>query len=207
MNYLVRQCLVAGAAVLGLGHADAALKIYADLDGDGLHDASASMLPGASFSMAVYALEDGAHGGLTSYGLQVLLPAGLSIAGATDAAKLASIVSDPIWDLPETKTVSPAIDVIDGTFFGAYTGALHLFSVGLVAPLTPGPYAVSFKNVEPDATFDGFVGFDGFVYDASNVFDPSVITVVPEPASAALMSLGVAALALGWRRRAAKRQG
>ena len=184
------------------GPAAAALSVYADFNGDTAHDAAASVAPGAAITMRVYALEDGLHGGLTSYGLEMSLQATLAIDGVDAAAQLANIVSHPQWDLPESKSVSP-IEVVDGSLLSAYSGTVHLFDATLRAPVAPGTYTVSFKNVEPDATFDGFVGSDGFVYDPSNVFSSSVITVVPEPATGGLLALGIATL--GWMRRRSRR--
>ncbi len=186
------------AALLACNSANAALGIYADFNGDSAHDATTSIAPGTAFTMRLFALEDGLHGGLTSYGIELMLEPTLAIDGVGAAAQLANIVSDPLWDLPESKSVAP-VEVIDGSLFTPFSGVVHLANVTLRAPVTPGMYTVSFKNIEPDLTFDGFVGFDGFVYDPSNDFKSSVVTVVPEPATAGMLALGIAML--GWMRR------
>lgn len=198
MKTLYGLSIAGAAALLACGSANAALSIYADFNGDSVHDAATSVAPGTAFTMQLYALDDGLHGGLTSYGIEVMLPAMLVIDGVGAAAQMASIVSDLHWDLPESKSVSP-IEVIDASLFSTFSGMVHLADMTLRAPITPGTYTVSFKNVEPDLTFDGFVGFDGFVYDPSNDFKSSVITVVPEPTISGLLALGIAAL--GWMSR------
>jgi hypothetical protein len=195
-----RPFLLTVAGTLFATTSNAALLVFADVNGDANHDAIYDATPGATFSVSVYATEDGLHGGLASYGTEVVLASPLSIAGATPADQLANINSDVKWDLPEGKTVGPKIEVIDGSFFNSYTGTVHLFDMKLTAPTEPGSYMLSFKNVEPDATFDGFVGFsDGYVYDSEAVFQATQVNVVPLPAG---LPLFVSALVgLAWRVR------
>lgn len=201
MKRLFSIYLLAIGSALFLNTSHAALTVFADLNGDSAHDAAYSTLPGSIFTVAVYAQEDGLHGGLSSYGVQLLLSPTLVVAGATAVDQRANITSDGQWDLPESKAVVPDVEVIDGSIFNTFSGLVHLFDIILEAPNVAGTYTISFKNVEPDDTFDGFVGFDGFVYDPSTTFAATSVSVVPVPLSLPLL---VSALAgLGWtvRRR------
>lgn len=196
MKRLISISMIAICSALFLSTSHAALTVFADLNGDSAHDATYSTTPGSIFSVSVYALEDGLHGGLSSYGVQVLLTPTLAVAGATPVAQLANIISDGQWDLPESKATAPGVEVIDGSIFNTFSGLVHLFDIKLEAPNVAGTYTVSFKNVEPDDTFDGFVGFDGFVYDATTTFAATSITVVPVPLGLPLMASALAGL--GW---------
>lgn len=199
MKHFILKSLTLGLGIVYLGTGNAALDIYSDLDSDSAYDSVFNVTPGSTFKVSVYAQEDGLHGGLTSYAVEVNLDAPLKVEGANEALQLANLESNVQWDLPETKSVTPNLEIIDGTFFGAYNGAVHLFDMMLEAPNLPGIYNISFKNVEPDATFDGFAGFDGFVYDSTNLFQATQITVVPVPAALPLFATALAGL--GWQVR------
>jgi hypothetical protein len=198
MKHLLLKSLVMATGIFQVGVGHAALSIFADANGDSSYDSILNVTPGAIFKLTVFAAEDGLHGGLTSYALEVGLDAGLSVSGANDAAKLASLVSHVQWDLPDSKSLAP-LEVVDGSFFNNYSGTVQLFEMNLQAPGASGTYNVSFKNVEPDDTFDGFVGFDGFVYDATNIFQSTQIHVVPVPG--ALPLFASALVGLGWNIR------
>ena len=68
-----------------------------------MHDAATSVAPGTAFTMQLYALDDGLHGGLTSYGIEVMLPAMLVIDGVGAAAQMA--VSYTHLTLPPSQPV------------------------------------------------------------------------------------------------------
>lgn len=201
MKRLISTSMVAIGSALFFGTSQAALSVFADLNSDSIHDATYLAAPGSVFSISVYALEDGAHGGLSSYGVEVLLTPTLVAAGANPAAQLANIGSDGQWDLPESKSVAPAVEIIDGSIFNSFSGLVHLFDFKLQAPNLPGTYTISFKNVEPDNTFDGFVGFDGFVYDPTTSFASTAVSVVPLPLTLPLMASALAGLGWAVRRR------
>ena len=199
MKRLFGIYLLAIGCVLFFSTSHAALTVFADLNGDAAHDATYSTSPGSIFTVSVYAQEDGLHGGLSSFGVQVLMTPTLAVAGATTVEQLANIISDAQWDLPESKAVAPGVEVIDGSIFNTFSGLVHLFDIKLAAPNVAGNYTITFKNVEPDATFDGFVGFDGFIYDATTDFASTSVNVVPVPMSLPLL---VSALTgLGWLTR------
>ena len=200
MKHMLLKSLVLATGIFQVGVGHAALSIFADGNGDSSYDAILNVTPGSIFKLSVYATEDGLHGGLTSYALEVGLDAGLSISGANDAAKLASLVSHGQWDLPDSKSLAP-LEVVDGTFFNNYSGTVQLFEMTLQAPVATGSYTVSFKNVEPDDTFDGFVGFDGYVYDAGNIFQSTQIQVVPVPGALPLFASALVGLGAMVRNR------
>jgi hypothetical protein len=199
MKHFILKSLVVALGIFHLSTGQASLSIFSDASGDKAYDSIVNTTPGALLKLSVYATEDGAHGGLSSYGVEIGLDPTLKIAGASDALQLANLVSNAQWDLPEGKSVTPKIEIIDGSFFSTYTGTVHLFDITLEAPGVAGSYTVSFKNVEPDDTFDGFVGFDGFVYDPSNIFNSTEINVVPIPGALPLFATALAGL--GWQIR------
>ena len=201
MKRLICSSMIVIGGALFLSTSQAALTVFADLNGDSAHDAAYLAAPGSVFSVSVYALEDGLHGGLSSYGVQALLTPTLAVTGATPVAQLANIISDGQWDLPESKTTTPGVEIIDGSIFSTFSGLVHLFDIKLQAPSVAGSYTISFKNVEPDDTFDGFVGFDGFVYDATTSFASTAVTVVPVPLALPLMASALAGLGWSVRRR------
>jgi hypothetical protein len=201
MKRLISNIIVAISSTLFLSTSQAALSVFADLDGDFVHDTTHAVAAGSVFSVSVYAQEDGLHGGLSTYGLQTHLSPTLAVAGATPVDQLANIISGGQWDLPESKAVAPAIEVIDGSIFSSFSGLVHLFDIKLQAPNVSGTYIISFSNVEPDITFDSFVGLDGFVYDATASFAATEVRVVPLPLSLPLLASALAGL--GW---AAKRR-
>ena len=196
---VIAGTLFAGTLFMSTGNA--ALVVYADVNGDKVYDPSLVTMPGSTFTVSLFATEDGLHGGLTSYGVGTTLTPNLKILGASPAQQIANIVSDAQWDFPEVKTVSPSIEVIDVAFSDTFSGTVHLFDMTLEAPNAPGSYSISFKNVEPDITFDGFVGFDGFVYDPSIVFEITQVNVVPIPAALPLFTSALFGLAWWTRRR------
>ena len=195
----ISKWLMGAAGALYMSTSNAALTVYADANLDTLYDAVFTTSAGSVFTISVYAEVDKLHDGLTSYGVETTLSPTLKIRGANAAAQLANIVSDAQWDFPATVSVVPKIEVIDADLLKAYSGTVHLFDMTLEAPLVLGSYDVEFKNVEPDATFDGFVGFDGFVYDSTIIFQTTRVDVVPVPA--ALPLLASALLGLAWSRR------
>ncbi len=199
MKHIILKSLALTLGLFHLGVGQASLTLFADADGDSSYDAAVNATPGSNFKLSIFAKEDGLHGGLSSYGIEVNLDPSLKVAGANDALQLANIVSNAQWDLPEVKSVAPKLEVIDGSFFNAASGIVHLFDITLVAPNAAGSYAITFKNVEPDATFDGFVGFDGFVYDPSNIFQSTQINVVPIPGALPLFASALAGF--GWQLR------
>ena len=205
MKLPISKCLVVSAGTLVMGAANAALTVYADANGDTIHDAALNAAPGSTFTVSLYALDDGLHGGLASYAVEIGLTPTLKILGADATAQLSNITSGAHWDLPESKSVSPTIEVIDGSLFSSFSGTVHLFDMTLDTPAAPGAYTISIKNVEPDSTFDGFVGFDGYVYDPTILFETTVVTAVPVPAALSLFASALAGLAWGARRRQAQR--
>jgi hypothetical protein len=201
MKQFILNSLTLALGLFHLSTGNASLSVFADADGDGVYDSIFNTTPGAVFKLSVYANEDGLHEGLTSYGINVDLDSPLKIAGASANDQLANITSASQWDLPESKSITSTIEVIDGSFFDSFSGLVHLFDMTLLAPNTPGSYNVSFKNVEPDLTFDGFVGFDGFVYDPTITFETTQIKVVPIPAALPLFASALFGLSWQLRRR------
>lgn len=186
MTTRIASCLVLVGALIAAPSGNA-LTVFADFDGDKVHDGAISVANAAPFVLSFYAEVDNAHGGLTGYGVE--LSYGEPPIGVVAPA---DVVSDGQWTLPETVSVaSGSVEAFDGDLFGSFTGTVHLFDVTFAA-LAPGTTTMNIGNIHPALPlFDGFAGFDGFVYDAEVSFQPTVVTVVPEPGVLVLLSLGV----------------
>lgn len=194
-------CLVLLGVLTG-ATPSSALTVFADADGDTVHDPSIFVPPGASFTLSFFAEVDATHGGLTSYGVELGYgepPLGVG--------SVADIVSDAQFDLPETVTVAlGSVEAFDADLFASFVGTVHLFDATFDAQ-SPGTTTLQISNIFPgNPSFDGFVGFDGFVYDESVVFLSSEVIVTPEPVSLALLCAGLGGLAC-FRRWSGPQQG
>lgn len=175
------------------GHA---LTVYADFDGDMLHDANVNVAPGDSITVGVYAsqtaAEVAANGGLNGFGVD-LNTNGLRVTGDS----IANIVLDPQWNFATQKNISdPAAATaraIGNTLTPGGFGDLivHLFDIDLDIPAMQGEsYLLNFSDIPGDT----FVSNNAFVYDARIVFAESSVSAVPVPAAVWFMFTGLATL-------------
>ena len=165
-----------------------AAGIFFDFGVDTLHDALIMPAPGP-ITGHLYSDIDDAHGGIQSWGVELILSGAIS---------LDHVNWDANWFLPETQ--------IGNNIFDARIGGLaappnvHLADVvfnyaGGAALIELGEYLVDTPS------FDAVVAADGHVYDGEIDYLPTAVGV-PEPTSVLLIGSVIGLLAVGRRKLA-----
>jgi len=173
-----------------------AISVYADFDGNMLHDATVTALPGSTLTADVYvrmtANEVATNGGLNGFGVD-LTTGGLRILGDD----INNINIDPQWNFATIKdltdpTIASARVVGNTLTPGGFSDTIvHLFDISLEVPAMVGAsYLLSFADIPGDT----FVSNNFFVYDDFVVFADTQVNAVPLPAAAWLMLSGLIGL-------------
>lgn len=201
----VMKHVIIGASVIAvttLSMPISAITVFIDSNSDGAHDPLIEMSVGETFSVDVWgqldATED-AKGGLISFGTEVTL-------NPDSVAKIVAATFAPTWNIPgvgEPDFTDNSAHAFAGTS-SAKTGSFKLFSFDLQA-LTIGDTLLSLADY-PDSppTFDSYVLADGTVLDnnVNYLGSKSTVQAAPEPATLAIMTLGLAGI--GYSRQRSK---
>jgi len=197
-NKTIKIMALALVTFFSASQASHALTVYADFDGDMLHDANyvVDVNTTSSLTVGVYASQSAkdvaAFGGLNGWGVD-LSTGGLAVTGNS----IANIALDPQWNFATIKNISdPAAATVRAVGNTLNAGGVsdlivHLFDVELDIPAIIGnSYTLGFADISGDT----FVSNNAFVYDDNVVFSQSTVSAVPVPAAVWFMVTGLTAL-------------